>query len=109
MNDSEKSEVPLTENTETEASLPTSPKVTLVPNWRKVFLTWSFAFHALSVLLTFIDQILPFIGLLEPTMTTQAYAITMFVLNGLGLFSRFIKQRKLWEYPHREADKDESS
>lgn len=83
-------------------------KITVVDNWKKVFLTWSFAFHALSVLLTFVDQILPFVGMLEPTMTTQTYAITMFCLNGLGLLSRFIKQRKLWEYRSEES-KDELS
>lgn len=106
MEDSKQSEVPLTENTETESSIPTPSKVSLVPNWRKVFLTWSFAFHSLSVLLTFIDQILPFLGMLEPTMTTQTYAVMMFMLNGLGLLSRFIKQRKLWEYPIKEESKD---
>lgn len=108
MRDSNKNEVPLTENTETEVALPVPKKVQLVDNWKKVFLTWSFAFHALSVLLTFVDQILPFVGMLEPTMTTQTYAITMFCLNGLGLLSRFIKQRKLWEY-RSEGSKDELS
>lgn len=102
------SETRLTEDTETEASIPTPSKVSLVPNWRKVFLTWSFAFHSLSVLLTFIDQILPFLGMLEPTMTTQTYAVMMFILNGLGLLSRFIKQRKLWEYP-TEKQEDEKT
>ncbi len=106
MNNSPESETPLTENTETEASIPAASKVALVPNWRKVFFTWSFAFHSLSVLLTFIDQILPFLGMLEPTMTTQTYAVMMFILNGLGLLSRFIKQRKLWEYPVKEEKED---
>lgn len=106
MSDSVKNEVHLTENTETEATIPTPSKVTLVPNWKKVFFTWSFAFHSISVLLTFIDQILPFLGMLEPTMTTQTYAVMMFILNGLGLLSRFIKQRKLWEYPVKEDPKD---
>lgn len=104
MEDSKQSEVPLIENTETEASIPAPSKVALVPNWRKVFFTWSFAFHSLSVLLTFIDQILPFLGMLEPTMTTQTYAVMMFILNGLGLLSRFIKQRKLWEYPTEKQE-----
>lgn len=102
------SENPLTENTETEVTLSVPKKLEIVPNWSKVFFTWSFAFHALSVLLTFIDQILPFLGLLEPTMTTQTYAVMMFILNGLGLLSRFIKQRKLWEYPVKEDKEDKA-
>lgn len=108
MEDSKQNETPLTENTETEASIPTPSKVALVPNWRKVFFTWSFAFHSLSVLLTFIDQILPFVGLLEPTMTTQTYAILMFSLNALGLLSRFIKQKNLWQLPE-EKQEDEKT
>lgn len=108
MNDSLKNETPLTENTETEASIPLPKKIQVVPNWRKVFLTWSFAFHALSILLTFVDQILPFFSLLEPTMSVQTYAICMFILNMAGVASRFIKQKKLWAYPLEEP-KDESS
>lgn len=79
-------------------------KNSVVPNWRRVFFTWSFWFHIASVLLTFIDQLLPFLGMLEPTMTVQTYAIFMFVLNALGLFSRFIKQKKLWEIPKEVPD-----
>lgn len=79
-------------------------KLEVVPHWRKIFFTWSFLFHITSVLLTLVDQILPFVGLLEPTMTTQTYAIMMFTLNALGIFSRFIKQRRLWEYPSKEGD-----
>lgn len=74
-------------------------KLEVVPNWRSVFFTWSFWFHMFSVILTFVEQILPFFSLLEPTMTTQTYSICMFVLNGLGLLSRFIKQKPLWKYP----------
>lgn len=74
-------------------------KLEVVPNWKKIFLTWSFAFHLFSIVLTFVDQLLPFFGLLEPTMSTNTYAVSMFCLNALGLFSRFIKQKKLWEYP----------
>lgn len=70
----------------------------IIPNWWKVFFTWSFAFHALSVVLTFVDQLLPFFGILQSVMTTEHYATSMFVLNGLGLLSRFIKQKSLWEY-----------
>jgi hypothetical protein len=83
-------------------------KVDVVPNWKRVFFTWSFWFHIASVLLTFIDQILPFVGLLEPTMTTQTYAILMFTLNALGLLSRFIKQKNLWQYPE-ENQEDEKT
>lgn len=79
-------------------------KNSVVPNWRKVFFTWSFWFHIASVLLTFIDQLLPYVGLLEPTMTVQTYAICMFTLNALGLFSRFIKQKSLWEIPKEESE-----
>lgn len=94
---------PLTKETATEATITStvssSPKkLAVVPNWRKIFFTWSFFFHVSSILLTFVDQLLPFIGLLEPTMTTQTYALVMFVLNALGVFSRFIRQKKLWSY-----------
>lgn len=82
--------------------------VKVVPNWKRVFFTWSFWFHIASVLLTFIDQILPFVGLLEPTMATQTYAILMFTLNALGLLSRFIKQKNLWQLPE-ERQEDEKT
>lgn len=110
MNDSVKNEtVPLTADTQTEATITstvssTPKKLEVVSNWRKVLLTWSFWLHMGSVILTFVDQLLPFLGLLEPTMTTQTYALLMFTFNGLGLFARFIKQRKLWEY--KPGDKD---
>lgn len=92
-------------NTETEVSLPVT-KVTIVPNWRKVFFTYSFFFHALSVVLTFVDQLLPFMNLLQPVLSDNQYAVAMFVLNGLGLLSRFIKQKSLWEYPTKEVEND---
>lgn len=100
---------PLTADTQTEATItatvsPTPKKLEVVSNWRRVLLTWSFWLHMGSVVLTFIDQLLPLLGLLEPTMTTQTYALLMFTFNGLGLFARFIKQRKLWEYPVKEQD-----
>lgn len=88
----------------------TVKKIQIVPNWKKVFLTWSFAFHALSVVLTFVDQLLPFFNLLQPVLSDNQYAIWMFILNGLGLLSRFIKQHKLWEYPpHKEEHENDSS
>ena len=82
--------------------------VKVVPNWKRVFFTYSFWLHIASVILTFIDQILPFVGLLEPTMTTQTYAILMFTLNALGLLSRFIKQKNLWQLPE-EKQEDEKT
>ena len=81
-------------------------KVSVVSNWRQIFLTWSFWLHLSSVILTFIDQLLPFLGLLEPTMTTQTYAILMFSFNALGLFARFIKQKSLWQYTVTEEPKE---
>lgn len=99
---------PIVRETEVEAVIdqPIKPKnLQVVPNWKSVLYTWSFWFHCGSVILTFIEQILPFVGLLEPTMTTQTYAILMFVLNGLGLLSRFIKQKSLWQY-HPEQDRE---
>lgn len=81
------------------------PNKVVVPHWWKIFFTWSFAFHITSVFLTFIEQILPFMGLLESTMSGDTYAVSMFVLNGLGVLSRFIKQRSLWEYPDDEQAK----
>ena len=99
---------PIVKETEVEAVIdqPIKPKnLTVVPNWKSVLYTWSFWFHCGSVILTFIEQILPFFSLLEPTMTTQTYAVCMFVLNGLGLLSRFIKQKSLWAY-HPEQDRE---
>jgi len=103
------SQEPLTKETQTEATISStvssSPKkLQVVPNWRKVLLTWSFWFHMASVVLTFVDQLLPFVGLLEPTMTTQTYALLMFTLNALGVFSRFIKQKKLWTFDPETGD-----
>ena len=73
-------------------------KIQVIPQWRKVFFTYSFWFYISSILLTFVEQILPFFSLLEPTMTTQTYAICVFTLNALGVLSRFIKQKNLWSY-----------
>lgn len=105
MNDTAaKDKAQIDETTEVEAVVNQTlnpKKLEIVPNWRSVFFTWSFAFHMLSVLLTFVEQLLPFAGFLEPTMSIQTYAIFMFVLNALGLFSRFIKQKSLWVFPHK--------
>lgn len=92
-------EIKPTTDVEAVINQPITPtKLQIVPNWKSVFFTWSFCFHFASVLLTFIEQLLPYVGLLESTMTPHTYAILMFVLNGLGLLSRFIKQRNLWAY-----------
>ena len=99
----EKEEV-LNKQTETEISIPVT-KLAVVPNWRKVFLTWSFFFHSLSVVLTFVDQLLPFMNILQPVLSDNQYAVAMFTLNGLGLLSRFIKQKKLWSYPTESEEK----
>ena len=102
------SSTPLEKSTEVEAVVDQTlnpKKLEIIPNWKSVFFTWSFYFHCSSVILTFIEQILPFFSLLEPTMTVQTYSICMFVLNGLGLFSRFIKQKSLWVY-HPEQNRE---
>lgn len=112
MTDSAKNDVqqePLTKDTQVEATITaivssTPKKLVVVPNWKKIFLTWSFWFHITSVLLTLVDQILPFVGLLEPTMTTQTYALVMFTLNALGVVSRFIRQKKLWTFDPETGD-----
>lgn len=112
MTDSVKNDIqqePLTRDTAVEATITatvssTPKKLTVVPNWKKIFLTWSFWFHIASVLLTLVDQILPFVGLLEPTMTTQTYALVMFTLNALGVVSRFIRQKKLWTFDPETGD-----
>ena len=99
---------PIVRETEVEAVIdqPLNPKkLEIVPNYKSVFYTWSFWLHCSSVILTFIEQILPFFSLLEPTMTVQTYSICMFVLNGLGLLSRFIKQKSLWQY-NPEQDRE---
>lgn len=93
MNENKGVEKPLTE-------------IQVIPQWRKVFFTYSFWFYISSILLTFVEQILPFFSLLEPTMTTQTYAICVFTLNALGVLSRFIKQKNLWGYPLDKSDED---
>jgi hypothetical protein len=97
----EETVVPLTKETSVEATITatvssTPKKITLVPNWRKVLLTYSFWTNVISVLLTLVEQILPFFNLLEPTMSVAAYGITMFVLNVSAVVFRMIKQKKLW-------------
>lgn len=100
---------PLTKETQTEATITSTvssahKKLTVVPNWRKVLKTWSFWCYVASVLLTFIEQILPYMGMLEPTMTVQTYGLVMFALNGSGILFRFIKQKRLWTYDPDTGD-----
>lgn len=83
-----------------------STKIQIVPNWQRVLKTYSFWVMVASVLLSFIEQVLPYMGLVEPMMTGTAYGITMFVLNVSAILFRMIKQRKLWEYPIKEESKD---
>ena len=73
--------------------MPNKPKV--VDDWKKVFKTYSFWFYVLASLLALVEQIIPFFGLLQPTMSVTTFAVCMFTLNVLGVVSRFIKQEKL--------------
>jgi len=105
MTDSVKVETPNSEITIPESAEIVKEKVaklSVVPQWRKIFLTWSFWFHTASVILTLIEQILPFFSLLEPTMTGTAYGAWMFGLNVAGILSKFIKQKNLWQYTIEE-------
>lgn len=70
-------------------------KEKIVSNWKDVFKTYSFLFHAASVILTFIEIILPWMNLIESTMEPKTYGILMFVLNVAGGIGRFIKQERL--------------
>lgn len=92
---------PLTKETSVEATITatvsSTPKtLTIVPNWRKVLLTYSFWIGVVSILLTLVEQILPFVGLLEPTMSAATYGIVMFCLNVSAVVFRLVKQHKLW-------------
>lgn len=95
---------PLTEQTQTQteanisATVSSAPKkIQVVDNWKKVLLTYSFWTNIASVLLTLVEQILPFFGLLEPTMSVTTYGVVMFVLNVSAVVFRMIKQKKLWK------------
>lgn len=79
-------------------------KKNVVPNWRKVLCTYSFWTMVASVLLSFVEQILPFFGLLEPTMSVATYSICMFVLNLSAVAFRMVKQKALWEIPKEESE-----
>lgn len=81
-------------------------KVKVVPHWRTVLKTYSFWFYLSAIVLTFVEQILPLMGLLEPVMTGTTYAVIVFSLNLLGVIARFIQQKKLWFPPSIEEDKE---
>ena len=90
---------PIVRETEVEAVIdqPLNPKkLEIVPNWRSVFYTYSFWLYVCAALLTLVEQVLPILGFLEPTMSTATYGILVFSLNLLGIVLRFIKQSKLW-------------
>lgn len=82
-------------------------KVKVVPHWRNVLKTYSFWFYLSAIVLTFVEQILPLMGLLEPVMTGTTYAVIVFSLNLLGVIARFIQQKKLWFPPSIEEDKED--
>lgn len=82
-------------------------KVKVVPHWRTVLKTYSFWFYLSAIVLTFVEQILPLMGLIEPLMTGTTYAVIVFSLNLLGVIARFIQQKKLWFPPSIEEDKED--
>lgn len=67
-------------------------KEKIVSNWKQVLKTYSFVFHAVAVLVTLIDVVLPHMSLIEPLMDHTTYGIVMFVLNVCGGVGRLIKQ-----------------
>jgi len=81
-------------------------KVKVVPHWRTVLKTYSFWFYLSAIVLTFVEQILPLMGLLGPVMTGTTYALVVFSLNLLGVVARFVQQRKLWSYPTEDPKED---
>lgn len=81
--------------------------VKVVPHWRQVLKTYSFWLYLSAIVLTFVEQILPLMGLIEPLMTGTTYALIVFGLNFLGVCARFIQQKKLWFPPSLEEEKQE--
>lgn len=69
----------------------------VVDDWKDVFLTHSFWLTFASIILTVVSIILPYMGFLQPVLSTEAYGISMFVLNAMAAFARFIKQKGLEE------------
>jgi hypothetical protein len=70
-------------------------KPRIVEDWKDVFKTYSFIFHVLSVILTLIEIILPYMFLIEPMFTPATYGVIMFVLNVAGGVGRFLKQKSV--------------
>ena len=69
----------------------------IVDDWKDVFLTHSFWLTFASIILTIVSIILPYMGFLQPVLSTEVYGISMFVLNALAALARFIKQDSLEE------------
>lgn len=82
-------------------------KVELMPNWRRIFFTYSFWLTTASVVLTLINIVLPYMGFLQPFLSTAMYGWSMFGLNVCAGIAKFIKQGKLSQYPVKEQDDDE--
>ena len=82
-------------------------KLSVVPNWKSVLKTYSFYFYLSSILITLVDQILPLLTIVEPIMSGNTYVVLVFSLNILGVISRFIQQRKLWEFSPTDVAKNE--
>lgn len=74
-------------------------KVKVVPNWKRVLKTYSFWFYISAIVLTFVEQVLPILGIIEPMMTGTTYALMVFTLNLFGVIARFIQQKSLWQLP----------
>lgn len=101
----EKSDVEITVPQSVEIVKEKVSKLAVVPYWKTVFKTYSFWFYVSSILITFIDQILPLMGMIEPLMTGSTYIVVVFSLNLLGVLARFVQQRKIWQFP-QEIPKD---
>lgn len=76
-------------------------KVKVVPHWRTVLKTYSFWLYLSAIVLTFVEQILPLMGLIEPLMTGTTYAVIVFSLNLLGViafsnYQDFKRRRVAW-------------
>jgi hypothetical protein len=82
-------------------------KVELVPTWRKIFFTYSFWLTTASVVLTIINIVLPYMGFLQPFLSTAVYGWSMFGLNVCAGIAKFIKQRKLWDTSQEVIQDDE--
>lgn len=70
--------------------------VKVVPHWRQVLKTYSFWLYLSAIVLTFVEQVLPILGIIEPLMTGTTYALLVFGLNFIGVLARFVQQKSLW-------------